>query len=158
MYQLSFSIKGIPMSKQSAKHSYRNGHIHSYQPKEKVEGQANIRAQIVQQLPEGFTPFDGLVMIEYVTFVFPFPKTFPKWKMKQIQTGVLIFSFKTTIPDLPDNLKKMPYDAMKGVVYIDDSLIAYEGSCKKVYGTSPGTYITLTGYYAHELEKPEGRC
>ena len=53
--------------------------------------------------------------------------------------------FKTTKPDMPDNLKKLVLDAMSGIVFKDDGLICTEHEVMKYYGPNPGTYIKIAG-------------
>jgi Holliday junction resolvase RusA-like endonuclease len=63
--------------------------------------------------------------------------------------------YKTTKPDLCDNLCKGVCDALTGIVYRDDSLIA-EVHSKKIYGINPRIEITieeLNKYYVWH-EKP----
>jgi Holliday junction resolvase RusA-like endonuclease len=51
--------------------------------------------------------------------------------------------FKSTKPDLPDNLNKLVFDAMKGIVFTDDKLIVGIENCYKYYGLQPKTIIVL---------------
>lgn len=53
--------------------------------------------------------------------------------------------FKTTKPDMPDNLKKLVLDSMSGIVFKDDGLICSEQEVLKYYGLNPGTYIKIAG-------------
>ena len=50
--------------------------------------------------------------------------------------------FVTKKPDL-DNLVKALGDGMNGVVFADDSQIAQNGICRKVYGDTPGVTVTI---------------
>jgi len=50
--------------------------------------------------------------------------------------------YKTTKPDLVDNLMKGLFDAMKGVVFIDDALVC-KTETEKIYGLVPCTIIDI---------------
>ncbi len=78
-----------------------------------------------------------------MTYIFPALKKFTKAQMERINSGEFIP--KTTRPDLPDNLKKLPLDAMSGVIYKDDSVIWKECLTSKVYGTGGMIIIKLKG-------------
>jgi Holliday junction resolvase RusA-like endonuclease len=156
--ELKFEIMGVAEPKQSARHRIVNtgtkSFIHSYQSSKVTKNESNIRAQIALQLPKGFKPFDGLVFVDSLIFIFPIPQSCNKWKRELIESEQFtLHRYKPTKPDLPDNLKKALYDAMSGVVYTDDSKIVYEGQCSKIYGNIPMTIITMRGFYAEEYEK-----
>jgi len=55
-----------------------------------------------------------------------------------------VHKYKTTKPDL-DNLEKMLWDAMEGIVFINDSLICEKHNVIKTYGDTPGYSIILEG-------------
>lgn len=135
---LKFKILGIPQPKQSARFAIRKGKggknfLQKYQKKEVVQNERNIAFDIKSQLPEGFIPFDSALKVK-VLFVFPPLKTFSKVKLNALSTGAIIY--KTTKPDLTDNLMKGTMDAMNGIVFTDDSIIA-EVESKKIYGLVP---------------------
>jgi Holliday junction resolvase RusA-like endonuclease len=52
---------------------------------------------------------------------------------------------KTTRPDLPDNLKKLPLDSMADLVFKDDALIWQECNTTKVFGTGGCIIIKMKG-------------
>jgi len=152
---LNIEILGIPQSKQSFRHriieSGNKKFIGKYQSAKVKKDEDNIRSQIVQQLPEDFIPFDGIVFIDELTFVFPIPKNLPKWKTEKILNfPQTIHRYKISRPDMPDNLKKALYDAMSGVIFIDDSQIVVETVVRKIYGSVPCTRIKISGGYLPE--------
>ena len=53
--------------------------------------------------------------------------------------------YKTTKPDITDNLAKMLFDCLEGIVYINDSQICEMYDVKKIYGFQPGIYLTIEG-------------
>jgi len=138
--QLSFTILGVPFAKQSMRVT-RQGH--TYTSAKVRKGQANLRAQIVQQLPAGHKPIDGPVAVRRVLFVFPRPQHhFRTGKY----SGLLKDSaptFVTKKPDLTDNLMKGLFDAMNGVVFLDDKQVVAVDNTRKVFGDTPRIEIEI---------------
>jgi Holliday junction resolvase RusA-like endonuclease len=136
---IEIRLFGIPLPKQSA----RMGKHGVYQPQKYKDRIKDYQSQMISQLPEGFEMFENQVIIEEMTFVFPALKKFNKSQMDIINGGEFIP--KTTRPDLPDNLKKLPLDAMSGIIYKDDSVIWKECLTRKVYGTGGMIIVKLKG-------------
>lgn len=135
---LKLKILGTPQPKQSARFAIRKGRnganfLQKYQTKEIVQNEKNIAFDVKSQLPKGFIPFSGAIKVKAL-FVFPPLKSFPKAKLNALSAGTTIY--KTTKPDLTDNLMKGTMDAMNGIVFTDDSVIA-EVESKKIYGLVP---------------------
>lgn len=132
------------MSKQSARfRAIKSGDktfIRSYQKKEVVENERNLAYDIKSQLPEGFIPYDKPLWIS-ATFVFPIPKSMKKSLIKHIEAGGIVY--KTTKPDLIDNLMKQIGDSMNGIVFIDDARICQVKDTSKIYGLVPRIIIEL---------------
>ncbi len=137
--EIEIRLFGIPLPKQSA----RMGKHGVYQPKKYKDRIKDYQSQMVSQLPDDFEMYENQVVIEEMTFIFPALKKFTKAQMERINSGEFIP--KTTRPDLPDNLKKLPLDAMSGVIYKDDSVIWKECLTSKVYGTGGMIIIKLKG-------------
>ncbi len=137
MQTLKFKILGIPQPKQSARFRIQKfgnkSFVKSYQTKEVVQNERNIAFDIKSQLPEGFIPFDSALRVK-VLFVFPPLKGWTKTKLRNLESGMRIY--KTTKPDLTDNLMKGTMDAMNGIIFTDDAVIA-EVESKKIYGLVP---------------------
>jgi len=140
MITFKFAILGIPFAKQSFRFT-RTGH--KYQPAEVKQNEYNVRLQVINQLPKPFTPFSKAVEILSITYAFPAPKSLKKADRLQIEAGGYVP--KTTKPDLTDNLNKGLIDALKGVVFADDSIIWRMNNVCKVYGKTPGIIIKLVG-------------
>lgn len=138
-------IYGEPKAKQSAKFARIGKFMKSYQPKEVINAEANIKMQIISQLkelfPEGFEVFTGSVAVSKLHYVFSPLKSFTKKKMKMIEDGMLVY--KDTKPDLSDNLNKMLFDAMQGIIYDNDSRVVSMDNVKKYYGTRPRIEIEI---------------
>jgi Holliday junction resolvase RusA-like endonuclease len=144
---LELTIYGIPLAKQSARFCVRPGkhggqYVHSYQPKKIKDHEKNVRAQIVNQLPDGFTPIQGPIVIEGLTYVFPILKSMSK-KIKALAENEYTIVYKDTQPDLNDNLNKGLFDAMEGIVFNNDSQIVLMSNVKKIYGSKPMIHIRL---------------
>jgi len=135
---MNLKILGIPFPKQSFRFT-KTGI--KYQPAKVKKAEESIKMQIIQQLPKDFEPFDKGVIIERLLFVFPPLKGFSKKKMKELEEGKKIY--KTTRPDLTDNLLKGLMDAMEGIVFVNDSQICEIKNIKKIYGLKPRTEIIL---------------
>ncbi len=136
-------ILGIPKPKQSARFaSMRMGNkniIRSYQNKDVKEKERNIQFDVNQQLPKGFIPYDCALEVG-VSFVFAPTSSFSKNKLKQLDSGVKLY--KKTKPDLTDNLMKALFDAMEGIVYVNDSRICKVKS-EKIYGRIPMITVVI---------------
>jgi len=140
MQTLSFTILGVPFAKQSFRFT-RTGH--KYQPAKVINNEQNVRLQVINQLPKPFKPFSKQIEVLYITFVFPAPKSLKKADRIKIESGELIP--KTTRPDATDNLIKGTIDAMKGIVFTDDSIIWRMNNISKVYGQTPCIMIEMIG-------------
>lgn len=138
--KVKLDILGIPFAKQSFRFT-RSGI--KYQPKEIVNAEYNVRAQAISQLPSGFKIFSQEVQIISIQFRFPPLKSFTKKQKSDVENGIIIP--KLTKPDLTDNLMKGVIDALKGVVFTDDSIIWKVGEISKIYAQTPGVFIHLQG-------------
>ncbi len=142
---LYFVIKGIPKPKQSFRYSHRpgkdggKGFVQRYQSKEVKDAEADVKTQVLSQLPEDFVPYDCPLSLK-AKFVFPFTKSFSKKKLRQAEAGKIFY--KDTKPDITDNLMKGLCDAMEGIVFINDSRVC-KVSSEKVYGDTPRIEILI---------------
>ncbi len=135
--KLEITVLGIPQPKQSARFRVQKfgnkTFVKSYQKKEVVENERNFAFDAKSQLAEDFQPFSGPLKVS-ATYIFPPLKSFSKSKLNALASGSIIF--KDTKPDLTDNLNKAVFDALEGIVYINDSQICQIQS-RKIYGTVP---------------------
>lgn len=151
----SFTLKlfGEPMPKQSVR-SFATGAktasnkyiVKHYQPAEMDKRVKDYQRQIREQLPQDFVMFTKIVHVRKLHFIFSPLKAFHKikGKMEAIRGGEIFY--KTTKPDLPDNLKKLVNDSMSNLIYKDDSLIVTENDVAKYYGEGGCIIIHLEGY------------
>lgn len=134
---MKLKILGEPKAKQSFRFAVgKKGRVHKYKPKGAHSWEAQARAQVVAQLPENFRPYEGPVIIKNLTFVFSIPKSFPKYRYEYIKNGGRIY--KTSKPDVMDNLSKALMDSCEGVLFLNDSqIVAHRGLLCKIYGLVP---------------------
>jgi Holliday junction resolvase RusA-like endonuclease len=138
---MRLEILGIPGSKQSARFCITGGKVRSFQSAKVEKMERNIAYDVKQQLPAGFIPFPGGVIVRKLLYVFPPLKGFNKSTKAKIERGEKIY--KTTKPDLTDNLNKAVFDALQGIVYDNDSQICAVYNLEKIYGMVPKTIIEI---------------
>jgi len=145
--KLILTIPGIPKPKQSARFSILpggkngKGFIHKYQKKEVIENENNIKMTVVSQLPEGFQPFRNPVKVNKLHYIFPPTKGMRKRDIARIEAQEIVY--KSTKPDLTDNLQKGLFDALEGIIFLNDSQICSINNLKKYYGFTPGIVLEL---------------
>jgi Holliday junction resolvase RusA-like endonuclease len=83
-------------------------------------------------------PLEGPLRLELLCEV-AIPRS---WSMKRKNSAILGLTRPITRPDLT-NMLKLAEDALKGVVWRDDSLVV-EQRCRKVYGKQPKLVITVS--------------
>lgn len=118
--------------------------VHAYTDSTLVTKTKEYQTMIKAQLPNDFKPFENEVHILSLDFVFTPLKSFSDKKLKAIESSAIVY--KNTRPDQVDNLKKLPFDAMNGLIYKDDSIVVNEQNIRKYYGVNPGVFIKLKGF------------
>lgn len=139
MEKIKFVILGEPKAKQSVRVGTRTNKagksfIVKYKKEDVARYEMNLGYDVKRQLPKGFVPFSTAISVKAL-FVFPMLKSFSKKKIKEIEEGKIFY--KTTKPDLTDNLMKGTMDALNGIVFTDDSIIAKVVETEKIYGLVP---------------------
>jgi Holliday junction resolvase RusA-like endonuclease len=132
------TVLGTPKPKQSFKYNSVTGA--KYTPEEVLQIESNYRTQIVQQLPKGWIPLKGAVAIGML-YVFQPPKSLSKKLLKVIEEGGKVY--KTTKPDLSDNLNKGVMDSVRSILFYDDAQICKVIGMEKIYGLQPRTELTI---------------
>ncbi len=127
MKEQTFIIRGIPRAQGRPKFYRRGNFVGAYDPKESRQYKDNVAAQIVAQSPRYIA--DAAIDLS-VWFDLPRPKTLPKRVTEH-----------TKKPDL-DNLVKGVKDALKGLVWRDDSQVVRITAVKQ-YGHEPGVQIIV---------------
>jgi len=124
--RLSFELNIKPQAHQSFRFA-RNGR--RYKPKKVTDYQNCVKDLVKKQLPENFNIVGAgsVIFVNYIEYIFAYPKSFSKRKR-------LESVYKTTKPDLQDNLNKAFFDSLEGLVYEQDQNIVVINNMKKVYG------------------------
>ena len=105
------------------------GFVRVYDPETSRDWKRTVQSQVLSAWPRGTPPFDCAVTLDLV-FHLPRPKSLPKRVVHH-----------TKRPDL-DNLAKAVKDAMRAIVYRDDSLVV-ELRVRKQFGDRPGVEIRI---------------
>jgi Holliday junction resolvase RusA-like endonuclease len=138
-HPLTFIFPIEPKAIQSVRHrivtpkSGKKPFVIDYQPKEVKEFKGRIRELAFNQvaLLSDFEPFKVGVGISIV-YVHKFLKKHTQAQINKAINGELVW--KTTLPDMTDNLQKGWIDALKGILWKDDGLICHMKDVKKIYG------------------------
>lgn len=133
MNEFEFVFRTEPRAIQSVRFCRIGEHVRTYQPKNNTDWKNYIRLCASEQLPEKWQSLDGPLALE-VQFVFSPLRSFPKKTMQAIAAGNRVY--KSTKPDLTDNLLKGLCDALTGICWRDDSQICKVNSCK-FFGLDP---------------------
>lgn len=137
---LTLSLPITPKPIQSVRFSARCGYVQTFQPKANKEWKLMVKNETYKQLPQGFKPFKDVPLLVYVVYKFPPLASFKKAEKTLIEDGEWVF--KCTKPDVNDNLNKGLFDAFTGVLWDDDSRVAYALS-SKVYAKEPGILVAV---------------
>lgn len=132
MTYISFSIPGEPVAK--GRPRFANGH--AFTPNKTRAYEEIVRLHAMQAM-RGKKMLTGPIGIR-VTAYFPIPKSFTNTKKEQAISGALRHTKK---PDW-DNVGKIVSDALNGVVYPDDAVIA-DATVSKRYGIEPRVVVTV---------------
>ncbi len=121
---LEYNIR--PLAHQSFRIG-RNGI--KYKPKKVKDYQNIIQILTIEQLPKDFNiiPSGSTIFVNYIEYIYAYPKSMAKYKREKKQ-------FKTTKPDLQDNLNKAFFDALEGLIYEQDQNIVVINKMSKFYG------------------------
>jgi Holliday junction resolvase RusA-like endonuclease len=135
MNKLTFKLNIRPMPHQSVRFG-RNGI--KYKPKKIVDYQNYVRRLVQDQLPEDFfmIPSGADIHIKELTYEYEYPKS---WSKKRKQGKI----YKTTKPDLQDNLNKAFLDSLEGLVYEQDQNIVSINNLQKVWSDKDRITLTL---------------
>ena len=148
--ELEFFFPGIPFAKQGDRSRIDRkigddmtvqNYIHHYQSPGVKANERFVKISAWNQLPKPFTPIKDPIAVTELVFIFPPLKSMSKQTIAEIESGEVVY--KTTKPDLTDNLSKGLFDALQGVVYLNDSQICAMDNVKKIYGEQPGIRLKL---------------
>lgn len=106
---------------------------------EDAKDQRSMRGEILRLLPANHIPFAGEVEL-YLDIYRPMLASWPPYKQLLAELGYVRADRK---PDW-DNHAKLVTDAMRGVVFVDDSLVVL-GSVTLRYSQRPRLEVTVSG-------------
>lgn len=125
---IQFVVYGLPIGKARPKFArLPNGSVRTYTPKKTGSWEDNIRLQALEHRPAQL--LDGPLAAR-ITFYLPRPKSAPRR-----------VTMPATKPDL-DNLAKAVFDALEGIIYINDSRFVRKDLAKK-FGDPPRVEVEI---------------
>lgn len=139
MDHLELFFPGQPRAIQSCRFANRGGFVQRYQPKANTDWKGYIRLRALDQLPDTWSLLDCPIGIT-AAFCFSPPLSTRKRDLQAMKDGATMY--KTTKPDLTDNLCKGLIDALTGVVWRDDALICRVETVKR-FDFMPGIQLTV---------------
>ena len=128
-----FTVHGVPPVQKQTRFSFRGGYPRAYNPSAK--DLERIQWQIMPFAPD--TPICSALELTIV-FHLPIPKSATKLRRTQMINRVILPDVR---PD-EDNLAYIVTNALKGIVYDDDSRVCAK-HVYKVYGLEPKTVIKV---------------
>lgn len=147
---LKLKILGIPQPKQSVRSRgvltpSGKVKVKHYQTDKIKQNERNIAFDVKSQLPKGFKPYAGKLAVKRLLYVFPPQKNWTKKKLKQLEEGAVFY--RDVKPDLTDNLNKLLFDSLEGVIYTDDARVVKMDGLEKIYGLVPRIEIEFEPVY-----------
>lgn len=131
---ITIKVPGQPAGKGRPRFSSRGGSVRAFTPAKTVSYE-NLIALAGQSAMDGQSLIEGPVQIT-VHANFQIPKS---WSQKKRTAAGSSFIYHTGKPDA-DNIVKAVGDALNGIVWKDDSQIAWLG-VSKVYAETPGLVV-----------------
>jgi len=126
---LSFIVYGSPVPQGRPRFFRRGNHVGTYDPDKSRTWKQDVKASVLDQLKKQVAILDGPLSV-ILDFYLPRPKSLPKKVQYHIKK-----------PDA-DNLAKAIKDALRGIIYRDDSQIVILTVLKK-YGDPPRVVIGI---------------
>lgn len=133
---ISFVVPGTPQGKGRARAARVGNGIRMFTPAKTVNYEALI-AYAGSEAMRGRQLIEGPVYLT-VTATFDIPKSWSKKKRLEAQSG---FLWHTGKPD-GDNVLKALGDGLNGIVWKDDSQVAFAKILKR-YGDTPGLHVVV---------------
>lgn len=133
---ISFTVYGEPVAQGRPRASTFGGFVRMYDPKKSSDFKDYVRLVASQYAPGKL--LEGPLVLQLRIYK-PIPKSFSKKKTVQAEAGQLR---PTNKPDV-DNYVKGIKDALKGVIWKDDSQVV-DLVAGKYYGERPRVEITIS--------------
>lgn len=137
MSTISFTVYGEPIAQGRPKFTTINGHAKAYDPEKSRNYKEIVRAEALSVKPA--IPLGGPISLT-VKIYRSIPKSFSKKKTEAAKRGDIR---PITKPDL-DNVIKGIKDALKSVIWRDDSQVVDFGKSGKWYSDVPRVEIEIT--------------
>lgn len=141
MQQIEFRVYGTPQTKGSAK-ALKTEHMKFavvVNDNEKNKGWAAIVSSVAQDHAPAGGLWKGSLAIQLVFFLYP-PKALLKLD-RQTKRPKYLFADPTKKPDI-DKMTRSIYDALTGVIFLDDRQIIRSEEVKQ-YSEAPGVNIII---------------
>ena len=136
---IKLTIPGEVVGKMRPRATARNGFARVYTPKETINYESYVKALFAQKYP-GFVPMDGPIQMNLLIV-----RGIPTSVSKKKKDMMMFNEIKVTVkPDI-DNVIKTICDALNGLAYIDDKLIA-KLCAEKQYGEIPRAEVEINNY------------
>ena len=132
---IQFTVFGEPVAQGRPKFARHGNFVQTYDPKKSVDYKSRVLAAALEVRPE--KPLDMPLSVTIKAYR-SIPKSMSKKKADQAMIGEIR---PTTKPDI-DNIVKGVKDALKGVIWRDDSLVVNLVACKW-YGETPRVEISV---------------
>ena len=113
-------VYGEPVPQGRPKFVRIGNHVHTYDPEKSRSYKQLVRFWVTQHLKkiEGFKPYENALCVD-VTFYRHIPSSWSRKKRMEADSGIIR---PVTRPDC-GNYEKGFYDALTGIVWVDDSII-----------------------------------
>lgn len=132
---IQFTVYGEPVAQGRPRASTVNGHVRMYDPAKSRHYKEYVRLVASQQAPAKL--LEGPLLLRVAVYR-SIPKSFSKKKQNQAEQGLIR---PTTKPDA-DNFLKGVKDALKGIIWKDDSQVV-DVSVAKFYSERPRIEVTI---------------
>jgi len=140
---IEFIVPSVPIAQPRQRHANIGGQIRNYLPKDNPVWSFKAAVQVGATSAYQGAPLDYPLRVD-IEFVFPRPKAMV-WKTKPMPR---LWCGKK--PDR-DNLEKAVYDALNGILWVDDALIC-DGRIQKFYAAGDEQpHVKITVNAAGEL-------
>lgn len=133
---ISFEIPGQPVGKGRPRAARMGRNIRLYTPEKTASYESLVRMAGYQAMA-GRQPLEGPVNVTMVLEC-QIPKS---WSRKRQEAAIALRELPTTKPDV-DNCVKAIFDAINGVVWVDDCQVTGL-SLRKIYSTTPRAVVLV---------------
>lgn len=127
---ISFTIPGVPVAKGRPRFARRGAFVTTYSP-EKTVSYENLVKIMASQSMQRNPPLESAVKVSVCLFISP-PAS---WSKKKTDQALAHEIYPTSKPDI-DNVIKGIFDAMNGIVFVDDKQVV-RLNVEKCYGVTP---------------------